>query len=140
MDLKTFFYSFERGCDWQPAAVGLVEGDELDTAVLLSLFTDRRAEPGDDVEGDPRGWWGDAIPIGDERAVPLGSRLWLLAREKQTASTLRRAEAYGREALQWLIDDGHARALDIAASAPRTGLLRLDVAIDSQPFRFELTP
>ncbi|GLS03775.1 hypothetical protein GCM10007860_09200 [Chitiniphilus shinanonensis] len=140
MDLKTFFFGDEQRCDWQTAALGLAEGDELDTAVLLSLFTDRRAAPNDDVEGDPRGWWGDAIAVGDERAVPLGSRLWLLAREKQTASALRRAEAYGREALQWLIDDGHARSVSVAASAPRLGLLRLDIAIDSQPYRFELTP
>lgn len=87
----------------------------LTTAMLLSLFTDRRAEP-DDVppSGDPtdrRGWWADefaAVP-GDR----MGSRLWLLARAKRTAETLRRAEEYAREALQWMLDDSVAASLDV---------------------------
>lgn len=141
-DLKTFFLGFDAGCDLQPDTVGLVDGDDLATAVILSLFTDRRAEPDDDVDGDQRGWWGDAVPVGDDRAVPLGSRLWLLAREKQLTSVLRLAESYCIEALQWLVDDGRAAVVDIAASAPRNGVLRLDIRItngaDTQPYRFEV--
>ncbi|PTT81669.1 hypothetical protein DBR29_27615, partial [Pseudomonas sp. HMWF005] len=42
-----------------------------------------------------------------------GSRLWLLRRVKLSRQTQMDAEFYAREALQWLIDDGHCRAIDI---------------------------
>ena len=50
-----------------------------------------------------QGWWGDtyATVAGDR----IGSRLWLLQREKILPLTLQRAEAYAKEALQWMIDD-----------------------------------
>jgi len=90
--------------DWAMDGPTLRSGGELESAVLISLFTDRTAGEDDDIPdgtGDPRGWWGD---LG--QAVPIGSRLWLLEREKKTAETLNRARDYINEALQWLIDDG----------------------------------
>lgn len=90
----------------------------LRTAVVISLFTRRRARP-DDVlpadDGDRGGWWGDLEPriAGDA----IGSRLWLLAREKNTPATLNRAREYADEALGWLIADGVARAIDIGVEA-----------------------
>ncbi len=42
----------------------IAAGDELLSAVLLSLFTDRIADPGDVLPGganDRRGWWGDSF-------------------------------------------------------------------------------
>ena len=58
-----------------------LELDEgLRSAILLSLFSDARAQPGDVAEDeDPRGYWGDALTEGDR----FGSRLWLLERSKQ---------------------------------------------------------
>jgi phage gp46-like protein len=79
----------------------------LETAVLLSLFTDRRSEDDDKPpSGDPndrRGWWADqfAVVEGDQ----IGSRLWLLDRSVITGETARRAEEYVREALAWMIED-----------------------------------
>lgn len=86
--------------DWSLVAGDLATGDDLATAILLSLFTDRAATTSDslpDGSGDRRGWWGDR---------EIGSRLWLLDRAKQTEETRRRAADYVAEALQWLIDDG----------------------------------
>ncbi len=108
----------------------LARDEGLETAVLLSLFTDRRAEPGDplpDGESDRRGWWADALPVveGDR----IGSRLWLLSREKETKATLSRAEEYAREALQWLVDDLVAERVKVTAKIPRTGVLGLEVVI-----------
>lgn len=86
----------------------------LKTAVLVSLFTDARVSeselpPG---ESDLRGYWGDAFPeVAGDR---YGSKLWLLAREKMTAEVRARAEEYAIEALQWLIDDGVASAIDVS--------------------------
>lgn len=105
--------------------------DGLETAVIVSLFTDRRARDSDvlpDGHTDRRGWWGDrfARVAGDQ----IGSRLWLLSREKQLPAVLTRAEEYAREALQWLIDDQIASAISVVASIPRTGMLGLAITID----------
>ncbi|MFA5981731.1 MAG: phage GP46 family protein [Pseudomonas sp.] len=84
----------------------------LTRAVLISLFTWRRAAPDDAVEDDERfGWWGDSFPaVADDR---IGSRLWLLRRVKLTRQTQLDAEFYAREALQWLIDDGHCSVIEV---------------------------
>lgn len=120
--------------------------DGLETAVIRSLFEDRRAEAGDvlpEGETDRRGWWGDVFPIVDgDRA---GSRLWLLDRAKQTAETLRRAEEYVREALQWLLDDKVAERVEVPIlEFPSPGRIDLAVEIyrpkgDSVTFRFHHT-
>lgn len=97
--------------DWQQAGALLTTGDDLATSILISLFTDRQAAPEDvipDGSGDPRGWWGD---LGE--TTPIGSRLWLLSREKQTQQTLQRAYDYIVEAVQWLIDDGVVAKFDV---------------------------
>lgn len=84
----------------------------LTRAVQISLFTWRRANVDDVLDDDQRfGWWGDSFPsVADDR---IGSRLWLLRRVKLTVQTQLDAEFYAREALQWLIDDGHIRAVEI---------------------------
>ncbi len=93
----------------------LLADEGLETAVLISLFTDREAEPGDVEPGeDRRGWWGDAL--NDNPQDRIGSRLWLLARETLSDATLRRAEDYSKEALQWMIEDGVAEAVNVTAS------------------------
>lgn len=87
--------------------------ETLGTAVIMSLFTDRRAEKDDrlpDKNVSRRGWWGDTYPEFDQDFI--GSRLWLLHREKQTDETLARAREYVREAVQWLVDDGVASRVD----------------------------
>jgi phage gp46-like protein len=98
--------------DWVLSGADLQTDRGLQTSVLISLFTDRRALPDDvipDGSGDPRGWWGD------DPEHPIGSRLWLLSRAKQTNETLLRAKDYMIEALQWLVDDGAVAKFDIAA-------------------------
>ena len=65
-----------------------------------------------------QGWWGDtfAEAAGDR----IGSRLWLLQRQKVLSTTLRRAEAYAKESLQWLIDDAVVARIEV--SAERSGV------------------
>lgn len=118
-DIRTAFISFAG--DLVIAGPSLDDDDGLETAVVISLFTDRRAQPGDalpqfaHVGGlpDRRGWWGDSFAeVPGDR---IGSRRWLLYREKLTPATVARLIEYDREALQWLIDDGIARAVNISA-------------------------
>lgn len=103
----------------------LADDAGLKTAVVLSLFLDARARPDDGAQGHRRGWLGDAFTPEDR----MGSRLWLLTREKQTEETRRRAEDYATEALAWLLDEGLATDVAVTAQWVARGVLGLQVAI-----------
>lgn len=124
-DIRTVWR--DLGGDWQLSGPALLADDGLETAVVLSLFTDRVAEDGEAPPAERRGWWADAYA--DIPGDLVGSRLWLLWREKQTPQTLARAEAYAREALQWLVDDGVAGAVAVTAEWVRAGVLGLGITI-----------
>ncbi len=129
-----------RGDWWLNAEGTLADDDDMATAVMLSLFSDRTANPDDVIpdNGPIRGWWADTF-----RPYPMGSRLWLLWREKETETTRRRAVEYGREALQWFVDAGIAKEIDVTATWVRRGWLEL-VATMTPPigerriFRFSI--
>lgn len=97
-------------------------------AVVISLFTWRRAATDDPVDDDERfGWWGDSYPtIADDR---IGSRLWLLRRVKLTVDTQRDAEFYAREALQWMLDDGQVLEVDVITERADSYRLNLQVIL-----------
>ena len=110
---------------------------DLETAVILSLFTDRRAGASDrlpDASSDRRGWWGDAT----DPAAPMGSRLWLLAREKTTPALRLRVIDYVREALAWMIADGIADRIDVGAEYVPGTPTRLDILVTLERDGLEL--
>jgi phage gp46-like protein len=98
----------------QQASRGLQSTDPLVRAVIVSLFTWRRAQPDDELPASERmGWWGDTFPpVAGDR---IGSRLWLLSRSKLLPETVARAKEYAQEALQWLVDDGIAARVEVDA-------------------------
>ena len=113
--------------------------DGIETAVILSLFTDRRAEADDLPAGatDRRGSWGDALD-----GIERGSHLWLLEREKETPDVPVRAEAFARQALAWMVDDGILAAVAVMAEWVRDGFLGITVnstlpSGESREFTFE---
>lgn len=113
--------------DGVPSAI-LAQEQPLVRAVVISLFTWRRALPGDASEGQRWGWWGDGLEgISTDR---IGSRLWLLAREKLTATTIARAQEYAREALLWMLEDGAASAIYVTAERMGVDGLALLVTIE----------
>lgn len=140
MDLRTVYDSESRAADLLLASPQLDTDDGIETAIVLSLFTDRRADADDplpDNTGARRGWFGDGFA--DVPGDRIGSHLWLLAREKQTPAVLQRARDFAREALSWLIEDGIARAVEVEASWLLRGVLLLEVEIrraDAAPLRF----
>ena len=114
--------------DWLIADAGLDASDDLATAVFISLFTDARAEDDDRIPNgsqDRRGWWGD----GTDPERRIGSRLWLLAREKTTRETRLRAIDYVRQALAWMIKDGVADRIDVTASYAPGVPTRLELSV-----------
>lgn len=128
------------GPDCGMEAGDLVAEGSLRTAVILSLFLDRRADDDDILPNgsdDRRGWWADTVaPMTDygiggglASGDHIGSRLWLLSREKQLAGVLDRARHYAEEALAWLVEDGVATAVQVTATNPRQGWLVLEVTV-----------
>lgn len=100
----------------------------LETAVIISLFTNCRAND-DDTLPDPsstdkQGWWGDqASP--DVENDQIGSRIWVyLDRAKTTQETLMHVKQAAEEALQWLIEDGVA--VKVEAEVERGGAIGTD--------------
>jgi len=101
-DITTLWNAEQSVGDWVEASGDLQSGDDLETAILISLFTDRVAREDDEYDGDNRrGWWGD-----QDQDYPIGSRLWLLNRQKLTLSVANKAQDFAAEALKWLTDDG----------------------------------
>ena len=123
----------------QGSDLDLLGADWLVSAVWMSLGTDRRAQQDDVIpngSNDKRGWWGDTY-----RPRQIGSRLWLLSREKQLPETLRRAEEYAQEALQWLIDDKVVSSFHITATwLNKRGFMQLLIIVnkpDGTQHRYE---
>lgn len=124
-DLALFFT--DNGFDIALDGTDLATDSGLRSAVIVSLFTDRRANADDELpsgDGDRRGCWMDMF---DDHVK--GSRLWLLSREKELPDVLVRAKTYAEEALQWLIDDGIVSAVSVTAEHVRRGVLGLQVRI-----------
>lgn len=141
MDRKLYFNGDFMRADLavEGGAVELTTG--LETAVVISLFTDRRARTDDalpdGVDGDRRGWWADAF---NQR--PIGSRLWLLSREKQLPAVVARAKEYAEEALAWLVEDNVASRVVVTAEVVKNGVLGLGIEIyrtGAEPVSFRFT-
>lgn len=110
---------------------GEVSDESVAALVLISYFTDARADASDtlpDGTNDLRGWPGDTFS--DQ---PWGSKLWLLYREKLTTDVRNRAVKYCEDALAWmLVDDGSgrmAKTVKVTGSIPRFQTLALTTVI-----------
>lgn len=121
----------EFGGDLVLFGFDLERDDGLETAVIISLFTDRRASaeqiPPEYEQDDLRGYWGDITNA--SATDQTGSLLWLLSREKELPQTLSRAEQYCRDALSWMIDDLVAARIEVAASYSSRGVMLLLIDI-----------
>lgn len=117
---------------------GLRAKSAIATAVILALFTDR-ACPADHplfqfTDGDPRGWWGDGVPL-DDADQPMGSLLWLLGRAIVKGSGAARnmkqwAESFALDALATLVTQGVCVSVSaIATPYPANNGMTLAVAL-----------
>jgi phage gp46-like protein len=113
--------------DWVLAQGDLQTGQDLETACLVSLFSDALATPDfspTDGTSDRRGWWADYYT-----PTPLGSNLWQLERAKTTRANLGLAQRTVQNALQWLIVDGIATSVLVNTQWITSTMMGIAVAI-----------
>ena len=128
--------------DWTISDGGLTTGNDLETAIAVSLFTDQLASPDykpTDGTSDRRGWWGDSEA--DPGDGQIGSLLWQLERSKKTPDLLPRAEGMCNDALAWLVTDGIAASVSTVATWQNGKRLALAITVvkpdgSRQVFRF----
>lgn len=132
-DFKLVWDETAQACDLELETINngtqdvdLVSQDDLITATLISLLSDRVADDDWSYTLDKRGWWCDAY---NER--PLGSRLWQLdiLPTSDDATYLTRAQGYVTEALSWLVDDRICKSVDCVASFTDTHKTKLNLDI-----------
>lgn len=137
------FFDVGAACPDMVIENGDLKADEsLETASLISLFSDKRITleelpPG---EEDQKGWWGDQIstPEGDR----IGSKLWTLARKgKVTDITVVEMEAILTDAFNWMLEDGIAATVVVDAEKNGLNEIRGSVKIfkpngDNIPLKF----
>lgn len=112
--------------DFSIAAGDLALDLGLETAVIISLFCDARAEATDilpDGETSRRGYWADKP--GDR----VGSKLWLLQREKLLPAVATRARQYVEEALAWMVDNGVASTVVAETELQHPDMLKIGITI-----------
>lgn len=103
----------------------LARDDSIRSAVFVSLLTDR--EWVDAPDGDRRGWWGDVLNA--DPADRIGAWLWRLNKAKKTPATLAAARQYAEAAMAWMVADGIASAVTVAAAWDARHLLMLDIDV-----------
>ncbi len=104
----------------------ILTDDFFDTALVMSLFCERRATADEVPQSSRRRGW-----VGNEETqdFEIGSKLWLYEQARATRTVLRGIETVALNGLQWLIDDGYA--IDISAvAALNSGAITLTVPID----------
>lgn len=100
--------------------------DSLSRAVIISLFSWRRADESDSIDPQvsKQGWWGDSYS-----EDKIGSKLWQLLRSELNNETLAKAEEYSYSALQWMIEDELVSDIEITASRNQDDFNRLDLKV-----------
>lgn len=132
LDLQLSFDGQLLCGDLTRSGADLAVDDSLATAVIVSLFTDQRVDLSEvpDDQARRRGWWGDML-AGDviTPSDQIGSRLWLLRREKQTEETRRRAQEYCAQALEWLLEDKLVIRITVSTAWTERGVLGIDIGL-----------
>lgn len=100
--------------------------DNLSRAVVISLFTWRRADDSDDYDHElgKQGWCGDSLNE-DE----IGSKLWQLLRSKITSETLLRAQEMADDALKWLVEDGICTEISVSVERDSNDPNRINLSV-----------
>jgi phage gp46-like protein len=101
--------------------------DFFDTAILVSLYGERRADASEVALSQMRrGWIGNESTPGKE----IGSKIWLYEQSRITRTVLLGIADAARECLEWLVEDGYAISIDNVVAVPYgVDGIRLEIAI-----------
>ena len=119
--LPSGIYDIQIGFDGDIATA-----DAFDTAIILSLLTDARADASLVAESHRRRGW-----VGNERTpgFEVGSTMWTFEQARFTRGVGDRLTDVARDALQWLVDNNHAVAVRSAEVVLADDQVRLTVDI-----------
>lgn len=93
----------------------------FDTAILLSIFDERRASESEVVVNSlRRGWWGNTLS--DIPDFEMGSKLWLLSQTKKTTNELNLAITYAQDAFEWMVTEGFLQNVIVTGQITATGI------------------
>lgn len=88
----------------------------FETSLILSLFSDRRADISEVPEIELRhGWWGNLIlrDILNKPLFEMGSKIWLTYQARSDQTTLNFIKNYVEEALIWLIEEQYVKNIAV---------------------------
>lgn len=108
---------------------GIADDSSLEPYVIVSLFSDRRADITFDIQSfdftnNLRGWWGDTF-----RTYTIGSLLWQFDRTTVKVNLLQTARAYVNQALMWMIEQDIVAKIDVTASMLSSNALGITIIL-----------
>ncbi|WP_086649256.1 phage GP46 family protein [Gluconobacter sp. DsW_056] len=122
--------------DWfvDPTTNSIATTGSLESAVIISLFTDKRAPDTWTRTDDKRGWWGND----DSSVYEMGSLLWTLwyIPTQTTDDYTNLVSGICKDALQWLIEEKIAEDIDITVSMITSSDCRITITV-TQPNQTE---
>lgn len=113
------FYDFTLGADGDIATE-----DAFNTAILYSLFGERRATASEIQDPRRRRGW-----IGNGEQFQNGSKIWLFQQSRLTRTIITRIADEAEKALEWLVEDGFAVNIEPPQVRLASGLLTLSITI-----------
>lgn len=100
--------------------------DSIESACLIALFTDARADASlVDSPAGRRGWIGNIL---NDNGRELGGLLWTLDQSRITQDIINKAEDYANEAVGKLVEDGICKKIIASVVTMATG--QIDISIE----------
>lgn len=102
------------------------EGDfvtlnSFDTAILMSLLTDVRADESEiQIANQRRGWLGNLFNTVIN--YEIGSKLWLLDQSRNNQLNLNRGIGFAQDSLLWLVTDNHCTDIKVTGQLTLNGI------------------
>jgi len=104
--------------------------DGLETALIVSLLSDRRADESQVVQPEfRRGWIGDLVAnlIG----YKFGSHIWLSEQSRLTQETLNSVQDAAEKSLDWMLSSGLILKVVAKASVTSSSSILLNITVTS---------
>jgi phage gp46-like protein len=101
---------------------GDIQGlNSFDTAILMTVFCERRAESSEVPNNSSRrGWWGNLLSR--VQNFEIGSKAWLLEQARKTEKELNLAITYYQTAFNWFIEDQYAQSIRVDGNLTASGI------------------